>query len=220
MENLNAFFWPGDLESYFPGHQFSEIFKDRLYAPYLEGKTNAQVIDAGSNLGIFSIYANKYASKIWAIEPDPENFTAFAHTVAFNHFDKIVPIQKALYIENGVFPLYQPNNKTAKSLNAAVMHPGAAAPVNVETITIDKLFEVYEIDHVDLFKADIEAAEVELFSGPGFKKVADKIDVIVGEWHDWSGRNKNQLAEALKNNNFEFKWVEHDASIFTAVRKR
>lgn len=219
MENLNAFFWPGDIEQYFIGHQAEEIFKTRPYAPYLEGIKDAYVLDLGANLGLFTLYARKYAKHVWSVEPDPENFAAFAHTAAFGHWKNVTLIQKAIYIENGPFPLYQPANKTAKSMNAAVNHPGAAAPVMIEAITIDTLFEQENIEHVHLLKLDIEGAETEVVSGAGFRKIADKIDVVVGEWHDWSGRNKNQLAEAFKNNNFDFQWLEHDASIFVAKHK-
>lgn len=217
MDELHGLFWPGDIENYYPGHQFEEIFKTRLYAPYLEDKTNAQVLDLGANLGVFSIYAQKYSSKVWSLEPDPENFFAFSHTVEFNHFDKIKPIQKAIYIENGTFDFHQNDNKTMKSLHAAI-DDGKTPPPPVETITIDKLFKDEGIEHLDLVKLDIEGTEVELVSSAGFREVAPKIDVVIGEYHQWSGRNPNQLKEALENNGFKFEWYPHDAQLFRAYK--
>lgn len=217
MENLHALFWPGDIENYYPGHQFEEIFKSRLYAPYLENKPDAKVLDLGANLGTFSLYASKYASQIWSLEPDPENFNAFSYMVAFNHLDNVKPIQKAIFIENGMFPFHQNLNKTMKSLHGAIDDGSSEAP-QVEAITLDKLFEDEGIEHIDLMKLDIEGTEAELLASEGFSKVASKISVIVGERHSWNGRHPNQLNEALKNNGFKVTTLPNDADIFVATK--
>lgn len=213
-----AFFWVGDFDNYFFGHQFEEIFKARIYKEYLEeGKDT--VIDLGANVGLFSLYASKYAKQVYSLEPSLETFGCLESMLVHNGIKNVTPINKALYIENGTFPFGGPTmNKTMRSLHAATWQDGKPSE-NVATITFEKLFDDYKIDHVDLLKTDVEGSEIEIFSSPSFKAVAHKIDTIVGESHNWSGRHPNQLKESLKNNGFTFEVIPGDAQLFVAKRK-
>lgn len=212
-----GFFWKGDFDHYFLGHQFEEIFKTRIYAPYLENKKDAVVLDIGGNLGLFSLYASKYAKQVYCVEPTPDHFEMINQMLVFNEITNVKPIQKAVYIENTTLPFYQNPNKTMNSLHQAVAHKDYP-PIQVEAVSLDKLFEDEGIEHVDLMKLDIEGTEIEVLSSLGFHKIADKIDVIVTERHAWAGRNPNQLDEALKNNGFKVLTIPNDADIVVGVR--
>ena len=218
MEKLQGIFWYGDFDNYFLGHQFAEILKDRIYAPYLENIKNATVIDVGANLGAFSLYASKYAKQVYAIEPALIHFNAITEMLKFNGITNVKLIKKAIFIENKEFPLFHNPNRTMYSLHTAV-DAKQEPPEKVQAITLDQLFDDEKIEHCHLLKADIEGSEYELFAGQGFSKVATKIDVVVTERHEWGGRNKNQLDEAFKLNNFEVKTIPSDADIVVAVNK-
>ena len=62
-EFMKAIFWEGDIEQNFIGHQCSEIWRDRIYAPFVEGKNGDVCIDIGANLGLTSLYFSKYLNK-------------------------------------------------------------------------------------------------------------------------------------------------------------
>src|SRR3990167_2449638 len=218
MEKLMGVFWYGDFDNYFLGHQFEEIFKSRIYAPYLENVTDAVVIDVGANIGAFSLYASKYAKQVYAIEPALIHFNAITEMLKFNGITNVKPIKKAIFIENIDLPLYHNPNRTMYSLHTAV-DAKQEPPEKVQAITLDQLFENEKIAHCHLLKLDIEGSEVEVISSLGFAKVATKIDVVVTERHEWGGRNKNQLDEAFKLNNFEVKTIPSDADIVVAVNK-
>lgn len=217
-QNIKGFFWNGDFDSYFLGHQFEEIFKSRIYAPYLENVKDAVVLDIGGNIGLFSLYASKYAKQVYSLEPSLEHFDVFSRMVAFNQLHNVKPLRKALYIDNKDHHFFHNKNKTMFSLHQAV-HDGSSQPETVQTISLDQLFEEEGIEHVNLMKLDIEGSEAEILGGEGFRKVAEKIDTIVLETHAWMGRHPNQVKEALKNAGFtSIEQIQNDAQLMVAKR--
>lgn len=216
-EKLQAVIWKGDFDNYWLGHQFAEIFKDRIYAPYLENKPNAVVLDIGACIGVFTLYASKYAKMVYAIEPSVDHFDSLTRMLAFNQIKNVKPIRKAIFIENKQFPFFHNKNRTMYSLHQQVEDNSQPQEV-VDAITLDQLFKDEGIEHCDLLKLDVEGSEVEILSSLGFSKVAPKIDVIVGEIHAWNNRHPNQIKEALRNNNFTLEVVPGDANLFVAKR--
>ena len=214
-----GFFFKGDFDNYFLGHQMEEIFKTRLYAKYLENKKDAVVLDVGGNIGSFSLYASKYAKQVYTLEPSLEHFENINYMLNFNEIKNVKPIQKALYIEDKPFPFFHNNNKTMYSLHQAV-NDNSSQPETVMAVTLPTLFKEEGITHIDLMKLDIEGSEYEVIGSKSFADVADKIDCIIGESHAWSGRNPNQLRDSFRNNGFEFQWFPHDAQLFIAQRKK
>lgn len=213
-----GFFWTGDFDQYFLGHQFEEIYKARIYKPYLETKANPVVLDIGANLGLFSLYASKYAKHVYALEPTREHFENFSKMLKFNEITNVTPIEKALWIKNNIkLPFYRNPNQTMNSLHQAVAHQ-SFPPVMVDTVSLDALVEEYKIDHIDLLKIDIEGSEIEIFSSESFRKVAPIIDTVITERHAWSGRHPHQLDEALKIRGFTVKKIENDADIVIGVK--
>ena len=215
---LKGIFWRGDFDDYYLGHQFSEIFKDRIYKPYLEHLKDPVVIDLGANIGLFTLYASKYAKQVYSIEPSLEHFDLLRTMIRSNNLTNVTPIKSAIWIENKQMPFFHNKNKTMYSLHMAV-NDGSSQEEMVDGMTFDRLFNEYKIEHVDLLKADIEGSEYELFASEGFKKIANKVDTIMGEAHVWANRNPNQLKDAFQNNGFDFKWLQHEAQIFVAINK-
>jgi FkbM family methyltransferase len=217
MEKLQGIFWYGDFDNYFLGHQFEEIFKARIYAPYLENVKDAVVIDVGGNIGAFSLYASKYAKQVYTIEPSLLHFTTIMEMIKFNKIENIKPIRKALFIDSDkTYDFFHNPNRTMYSLHQAISD--GTPPEKVQSISLDKLFKDEKITHCDLLKMDVEGTEVEIISSAGFAKVADKIDVVIGETHSWSGRNPNQIIDAFKQNGFIVETIPGDASLFVAKK--
>lgn len=219
MDKLQAIFWNGDIDKYFLGHQFEEIFKSRIYAPYLENKKDAVVLDIGANIGIFSLYASKYAKTVYSLEPSLEHYTVLTQMINHNGLSNVVPIKKAIYIENKELPFGGPdNNKTMTSLHTATWQNGKPNEKVIAT-TLDTLFKDYNIDHIDLMKIDVEGTEFEILASEGFRKVSSKIDVVIGETHSWANRHPNQIKESLKSNGFVVEGIPNDAQLFVATKK-
>ena len=219
MDNIqpHGFFFTPPLQANFWGHIMEEMWKSRIYDPYLPLKKGGIALDIGANVGLVSYFLSLHFEKVFSIEPSTEHINNLTTMINYNKIDNITPIKKAIYIQNGTFAFGGPeNNKTMRSLHMNT--PGWKEEEKVEAITLDKLFEDYKIEHVNLMKMDIEGSEVEVFSHPTFLKVADKIDVIITERHAWSGRHPNQLNEALQNAGFKIEQIPNSADLVVAKR--
>lgn len=214
---LNAIFFEGDIETNFIGHQAAEIYKEKIYAPFIEKKNLEVCIDIGA-MGLTPYYFSKHFKTVYSLEPSSDSFKALTTMLEYNKITNVNPINKAIYIKSGKFPLGGPdNNQTMRSLHTATWQNGQPRE-EVEAITLPDLFKEKNINHVDFMKVDIEGTETELFSSSSFLEVAPKIDLIITESHSWSGRNPNQLKEALKNAGFRIETIKADATVLVAHR--
>lgn len=212
---MKGIFFNGELKDNYIGHIMSEIYKEQVYAPFLMDKSGLTILDVGANVGLTAQYFSDYG-KVYAVEPAKEHFECLSEMVKFNKLeDKIIPINKALYINNDELPFFHNRNRTMYSLHMAV-NDNSVAPEKVKCVRLDDLFKEYKINKIDLMKLDVEGSEIEILSSDSFKKVADKIDQIIIERHSWAGRNPNQLTEVLKMRGFLVDKIQAEADIIIA----
>jgi FkbM family methyltransferase len=214
---MKAIFFEGEIQDNYIGHIMAEVYKEQLYAPFLVGKKDLTILDIGANIGITAQYFANFG-KVYSVEPAKEHFNCLFEMIKYNKLeDKITPINKALFMNNDKYPFFHNKNRTMYSLHSAVSD-GSSEPEEVSCISLDKLFEEYEIDHVDMMKLDVEGSEVEILSSEGFRNVCEKIDTIIIERHAWSGRNPNQILEVLKMRGFIVEKIQAEADILVARR--
>ena len=214
---MNAIYYDNWDASYIP-NIFKEIYLEGVYHPFLMGRKNLTIIDAGANIGLWSMYASQYAKTIYAIEPSKATQKILKKNLSQPAYKKteILFVPKAITNERGSKTFYtNPSNTTANTLIGG--NPDNSE--TVECITIADLFKEYKIDHVDFLKLDVEGSEFEILGGNAFKEVAPKIDTIVGEMHSWVHRNYNQIKDALEMNGYDVTFFKRDASLFSAIRK-
>lgn len=212
---MQGFFFEPPVENNYVGHILAEIYKDRVYAPILEGKKDLVILDVGANIGLTSYYFSQFASKVYSLEPSKEHFACFLKMLEFNQIKNIVPINAALYMTDGQFELGHNENKTMFSLHLAVKDANLPSEM-VPAMTLTTLFKEQNIDHVDFMKLDVEGSEYEILGHATFAEVAPKIDSMLIEAHAWAGRHPNQLKESLKNRGFVVEQIANDASLFLA----
>jgi len=215
---MKGIFYKEFEQSYIP-EILKEIYKDKIYTRFFRNKKDLTVIDAGGNIGLFTLYASDYAKKIFTIEPSAQHVEVINQMVDFNGLtDKVTVIQKAIAMENGTEEFHHNKNVTMFSLKD-VVDDKSSPTEKVETIRFDTLFKDNNITHVDFLKLDIEGSEVEVVGGKGFENVADKIDALVVEYHRFSGRNPSQLVTTLTDYGFNVFPIPSDAMLFGAIRK-
>lgn len=215
----HAFFFTPPLQTNFWGHIMEELWKSKVYDPYIPfNKSGTVALDVGANVGLVTYYLSLHFEKVYALEPASDHFKNLMKMVEFNGLTNVAPIKKALFMENGKFGFGGPkDNTTMKSLHMATWQEGKPEE-EVETITLESLFKEFEIDHVNLMKLDVEGSEHEILSHPSFKNVADKIDTIIVERHQWSNRHPHQLNEALENAGFTIETIKNSADLLVAKR--
>lgn len=210
-----------DFEANYIPEILEEIYKNKVYEPFLQGKSNLVMLDIGANVGLWSFYAYKYASRLYCVEPSEEHFQCLCLMLVSNEMSNAVPIKQAISHENGKATFYHNNNTTMYSLNKSVSTGELKESEEVETVTLDKFLTDNKIEHVDFMKIDVEGAESVIFGSEGFERVKDKIDTIVGEFHTWSGLNPEQFKNYFVDRNWTFRWLNKtSATIFCAERKK
>lgn len=195
-----------------------EVYIKKVYEPFLKGKKDLTIIDCGANIGLTALYFAKYAKQVYAIEPAQQHVDIIKKNLEGNDIKNVTVVKKALSNVNGTTKFFHNTNTTMFSLNPAVNNKNDFE--EVETITMDKLFEDKNITNVDFMKVDVEGHESEIFNSDGFRKVADKIDVIISEWHAWNKSNVNIMISSIRDAGFKFRWLQGtDAAIWCAERK-
>lgn len=200
----------------------AEVYRDKTYQKYLPlQKEGTLALDIGAHIGIVSLYLSKYFEEVISLEPSKQHFECLGRNIVSNNATNITMYNNALYIKEGEFPFGGPDsNQTMRSLHVATWQDGKHNEM-VKAITIERLFETEKIEKVDFMKLDVEGSEVEIISSAGFKRVAPKIELIVGESHSFAGRHPNQIKEAFKNAGFDYEVVQKLSlsDLFVAKRK-
>lgn len=166
--------------------QANSGFYDR-FLPFMKDKI---VIDAGANVGIFSILASKEASVVLSVEPTTSHQEVFTELMAENNVDNVVLLKAALTEGPKEVTLYESaGNSTMNSLFA--YGPNISKTYTVRGITLPNILETYK--EVGFFKLDIEGSEKYLYASDVFFKALNSVDSIFMEVHEVDGKSFDQL---------------------------
>jgi FkbM family methyltransferase len=166
---------------------FWQIFLRRVYP--LEGSEEL-IVDAGANIGFFTLLAARQAprAKLISVEPFPESYERLMENVRNNQLgDRVRCLNYALGGDSER-RMMRLGGKRSQARRVIAFHPKKdqdTAPVpttTVPTTTLEQVFEEQSITSVDLLKMDIEGSEYEvLFSTPA--RVLRRIRHICLEYH-------------------------------------
>jgi len=184
---------------------FWQIFLRRVYEITGGEKT---VLDAGANIGFFTLWAARLAAgaRIFSIEPAPESYDRLRENVRANGWeDRVSCLQFALagVSETRMVKMGKPKSQARRVLS---YDSNASEPIAaVTTKTLAQVFEEQGIDSLDVLKMDIEGGEYEtLLSAPS--AVLRKIGRISLEYHpDVEGYTTEQLLTFLAQQGFTLK---------------
>lgn len=164
------------------------------------------ILDVGGHIGTFGLLAKSYwpDARLIALEPNPITHFLYMVNMKVNSITNYSILNKALSYDSqacvllGTSPgcsfirtpeeadkylkegLTLPEGKYAQQM----LKPTDFTVSNseVETVTIEELFEEYEIDKVDLAKWDCEGGEVKVFKSMS-DEAASKFKYMCGEHH-------------------------------------
>jgi FkbM family methyltransferase len=130
-----------------------------------EIKPGDVVLDVGANLGYYTLLLARLVGaegKVFAFEPDPNNFRLLKKNVRANGYRNVVLVQKAVADRSAVTRLHlSPDNKGDHRLYDS----GDGRPViNVETVALDDYFADHE-GAIDFIKIDIQGSEAAALRG-------------------------------------------------------
>ena len=139
-------------------------------------KRSASVIDIGANIGYYSLIFAKLVGKngkVYAFEPDPENFRLLVKNILENKYKNIVPIQKAVTNKSGKIKLY--HSMEHRGIHSVYKLRGERKIIEVNTTTLDQF--INNKTKLQVIKMDIEGSECLALSG--MKRVIKKNNIII-----------------------------------------
>ena len=119
----------------------------------------AVILDAGANIGAFTLYAARTApsARIFAIEPFGPTFERLTDTVAANRLSaRVTCLQRALGGQEGFAHM---TGHAQPSQFREVVREAGQSTVPVTMTTLEAILQAHAIERVDVLKMDIEGAE-------------------------------------------------------------
>lgn len=153
VDGHKMFIEPGDgLELLIkPTHEQYEVefFKKEV-------KKGDTVLDLGAHIGYYTIFAAELVGaegKVFAFEPEPNNFYLLKKNIEINNYRNVIPVQKAVSDKTGKGRLYLKEKKTQNRIyDSQEKDPF----IEIETVKLDDYIE----EKIDFIKMDIEGSEM------------------------------------------------------------
>jgi len=143
------------------------------------------IIDVGSTVGSFTVWASRRAPKarLIAIEPNPAVYPYLLENVKQNHLEgRVETIEAALGAVPGV-PVEVGKGPTMRLM------------------TLEQVFDETRTDHCDLLKIDCEGGEYDiLLTAPD--RLLERVGTIICEYHFPTGHEPQQLVDRLVKSGF------------------
>ena len=172
---------------------------------YFPKNYQAVIIDAGANIGAFSIYIAKklFNNKpiIYSIEPSINNFSYLEKNIKLNNFINCINIYNlGFYNKNGVGYI----DLQKKYDSYAVMDSADCANYEkVNLATLEDFCGKNKINKIDLLKMDIEGGEYCIFYD-SIEFIKEHVGKIFIEVHYLDEeKNINNFIKFVKTNNFK-----------------
>ncbi|MHA1492207.1 MAG: FkbM family methyltransferase [Promethearchaeota archaeon] len=123
------------------------------------------VLDIGANIGYFTLILAKLIGKegkVFAFEPEPNNFSLLSKNVSINGYKNVILINKAVSNKNGKVKLFL-NEENIGDHRIFDSNDGRQS-IEVETIRLDDYFKNYN-EKIKFIKMDIQGAEMDAIQG-------------------------------------------------------
>ena len=135
---------------------YFDIFHKNEYGKLLNYEIE-NVLDCGANVGMTTLWFNKYLEpkKIISIEPDKVNYNFLLKNT--QDFANIISIQAGVWKKNTKLNI----EDVSKSNLGFIVKENLNG--NIDAITIKQLCAKYKVDSISLLKLDIEGSEKEVF---------------------------------------------------------
>lgn len=151
------------------------------------------IIDAGANIGIFSLLAaNKFKNSIIvAVEPDDKNFELLKKNCSL--YSNIICVNSGVWSENCTLKLINPGCGTMSFRFEKTNDKDGIKAIDINTLIKENNFE-----HIDILKIDIEGSEMEVFSKDNLW--IDLVKFYIIETHEHYAPGSTELIDKLLKN--------------------
>ena len=218
-----AFITRGAMDIWSIKETFLDAFYSRYGIPIADGW---QIIDIGAGIGDFSIFAayNHPTTMIYAFEPFFESYQLLLENIKLNNLKNIRSSQLAIWEVEGHLLLDESAGEPLQVMSKQEDYQrDEHSSVRVKSTTLRQVFEIYNIENLDLLKLDCEGAEYKILMSTPLP-IFTKIERIIMEYHDIDENYQHRrLASFLENMGYEVfcydNFVHEDIGYLYAKRK-
>jgi len=150
-----------------------------------EIKKGDVVLDLGANIGYYTLIFAKLVGekgKVFAFEPEPDNFALLKKNVEINGYKNVVLVQKAVSNKTGKLKLYLCKDNTGgHSIHPFESPQDGNQSIEIEATRLDDYFKTYD-GKIDFIKMDIQGAEKEAVQGMSSLLKKNKNVKVVSEF--------------------------------------
>lgn len=200
---------------------FNEVVLRKVYLPKeLKLTPDSIILDIGAHLGTFTVLAAKMCpnGKIYAFEPNPENFTILTKNIKLNNLKNVEPIKKAVGDKTGkrIFFINPADSDRHTIVKNCTVNEKEF--IRIESISLSDFINEKKLDRIDLLKVDCEGCEYELFNKENIETLK-YIKQIIMEVHSWNIKcNKQNMINFLEEKIFQV-YVKESKDIIYALNK-
>lgn len=200
-------------------NHYNDIWEYKVYVEDQDLNKTDVVIDVGANIGLFTLFASKHASRVYSFEPCPEYFRFLQENITNNQIENVHCYNEALAGRSGNRNLFRlPGSKTGDSLFASTA-PTSTNPLRVRCSTLAEVIERNGISRVDFLKLDCEGSEYEILFGTR-PEYLSRIEALAMEFHDHlTEYTHRDIVRYLKANGFSVE-ITRVAGCFGILRAR
>jgi FkbM family methyltransferase len=123
------------------------------------------IVDVGAHVGYYTLLFARLVGekgKVFAFEPDPENFALLMRNIEANEYRNVVAVRKAVSNKSEIAKLFLcPDNTGDHRIHNSC---DSRQSIEVETTSLDEFFK-NKCSKIDLIKMDIEGAEMLALQG-------------------------------------------------------
>ena len=189
---------------------FAQIYQYDEYKPLVEtfqkhfpNDRKLNIIDAGSNIGLTSVYLSKRFpnSNFITIEPDTSNFESVGYNLDINEIGNAAKIKGGLWSKNTNLKLVN-DFRDQKEWSIRVEETDEVG--DLKAFSVNYLIKEHQFEIIHILKIDIEGSEKEVFTGSNVDvSFLSKTKCIAIEIHD-EFDCRQDIYKILKEYDFEF----------------
>lgn len=143
-------------------HEFHELLFLHKYL-----KSEMVFLDAGANIGLFTVFAARRVNqgKVIAFEPVPSMIQWLESNLVINHFSNVLVQPLGLSDRSSTLPIYEIESSHE---GLSTLYPGQlkqSAVTEIQVKPLDELISDFKINRLDFIKMDIEGGELPALKG-------------------------------------------------------
>lgn len=170
-----------------------EVWKENVYEVFdTRFAVSGVTIDIGANIGAFSLLAAYHGSRVIAVEPEPHNLRALEKNIALNNMSHMITVVPVGISDHRGTAVIGDDGGGATIKDDLSVSQGST----IDLITLDDLFDKYNVDKVNVLKIDVEGSELEIITGAS-RETLEKCAYVTMEFDVRSGAHMGDMVKKL-----------------------